>query len=250
MAPLITEGIILNRKDYRESDLIVTAFTKDFGKVAGIAFGAKRSRKRFANCLGLFAHSRLYITFPPNRDLARLDECDLLEGIRELSQERLAYASYLAELTVSLTADRDRNQDLYLLLRYCIPMIVAGSDPEETVHVFETRFLTLLGYKLNLETCERCHTRLDARETVYFNMAGGGFQCETCAKDRGTPLSGGTIKSLSFIQNEPLPTAGRLRMAAKTRMESRLLLETFLLNLTQKRFKSLEFIRKLREQRP
>ena len=54
MAPLITEGIILKRKDYRESDLIVTAFTKDFGKITGIAFGAKKSRKRFANCPGIF----------------------------------------------------------------------------------------------------------------------------------------------------------------------------------------------------
>ena len=68
MAPLITEGIILKRKDYRESDLIVTAFTRDFGKITGIAFGAKKSRKRFANCLGFFARSRLYVSFPLNRD--------------------------------------------------------------------------------------------------------------------------------------------------------------------------------------
>ena len=252
MAPLITEGIILKRKDYRESDLIVTAFTRDFGKITGIAFGAKKSRKRFANCLGFFARSRLYVSFPLNRELARLEACYLLEGAQELSENipRLAYASYLAELTVSLTADRDKNRDLYLLLEYCLPQLVAGNDPEDTAHVFEIRFLTLLGYKLNLETCERCGTRLDSGETVYFNMAGSGFRCGSCAQDRGAPLSGGTLKSLRFMQNEPLQAVARLRLAPRARMELRPLLESFLLNLTQKRFKSLEFIRKLREQHP
>lgn len=46
-----TEAIVLRLLDYGESDRIVTFYTAGFGKLRGIARGARRSRKRFANAL-------------------------------------------------------------------------------------------------------------------------------------------------------------------------------------------------------
>ena len=42
-----TAGFVLRSLQYGESDLIVTFYTREFGKIKGIAKGAKRSRKRF-----------------------------------------------------------------------------------------------------------------------------------------------------------------------------------------------------------
>jgi DNA repair protein RecO (recombination protein O) len=44
-----TTGFVLRCLNYGESDLIVTFYSSDFGKLKGIAKGAKRSKKRFAN---------------------------------------------------------------------------------------------------------------------------------------------------------------------------------------------------------
>ena len=49
-----TEAIVLRLLDYGESDRIVTFCTNGYGKVRGIAKGARRSRKRFANALEPF----------------------------------------------------------------------------------------------------------------------------------------------------------------------------------------------------
>ena len=54
-----TEAIVLRLLDYGESDRIVTFSTADFGKIRGIAKGARRSRKRFTNALEPFCHSRM-----------------------------------------------------------------------------------------------------------------------------------------------------------------------------------------------
>jgi DNA repair protein RecO (recombination protein O) len=54
---LRTEAIVLRAIDYGESDRIVTFCTADFGKIRGIAKGARRSRKRFANALEPFGFS-------------------------------------------------------------------------------------------------------------------------------------------------------------------------------------------------
>ena len=60
-----SEAIVLRSIDYGESDRIVTFYTADFGKVKGIAKGAKRSSKRFANTLESF--SRLQLLFSHNQ---------------------------------------------------------------------------------------------------------------------------------------------------------------------------------------
>ena len=44
-------ALLLKRTDYREADLIVTLFTRDFGKVQALARSARNSRKRFAGAL-------------------------------------------------------------------------------------------------------------------------------------------------------------------------------------------------------
>ena len=42
-----SEAIILNSFDYGESDRILAFYTKEFGKLRGIAKGARRSKRRF-----------------------------------------------------------------------------------------------------------------------------------------------------------------------------------------------------------
>ena len=54
-----TWAIDIKTLDYGESDRIVTFYTSDFGKVKGIAKGAKRSKRRFSNALEVFTLSRL-----------------------------------------------------------------------------------------------------------------------------------------------------------------------------------------------
>ena len=49
-----TQAIVIRSLNYGESDKILTFFTRDFGKLKGIAKGERRSKKRFQNVLGIF----------------------------------------------------------------------------------------------------------------------------------------------------------------------------------------------------
>ena len=57
-----TKAIVLRSIDYGESDRILTFLTDDFGKLKGIAKGARRSRRRFANALEPFSLSTLHFS--------------------------------------------------------------------------------------------------------------------------------------------------------------------------------------------
>src|SRR5512134_3304740 len=70
---LVSLAIVLRWRPYGESDKIVTFLSEDFGKLTGIAKGAKRSRRRFPNSLEALARVRMHFRLRPNASLAFLE---------------------------------------------------------------------------------------------------------------------------------------------------------------------------------
>ncbi len=94
-------AIVLKVSDLGESDKIVTFYSMQAGKMAGIAKGAKKSKKRFSNKLEIF--SLLDVTYD-DRDragLVRIDEAELLapfmslRGNYELSVNAVPKCEYI-----------------------------------------------------------------------------------------------------------------------------------------------------------
>ena len=55
-----SEAIVLRSYPLREADLLVTFFTREEGKLRGVARSAKKSRKRFGGALEPLTRVRLY----------------------------------------------------------------------------------------------------------------------------------------------------------------------------------------------
>jgi DNA repair protein RecO (recombination protein O) len=70
-------AFVLRTLDYGESDRIVTFYTDEFGKLKGIAKGARRSRKRFANAIEMFSCSTIVFSRKNNQGLALIENCDV-----------------------------------------------------------------------------------------------------------------------------------------------------------------------------
>ena len=134
-----TSAIVLRTRAYAESDKIVTFLSRDWGKLTGIAKGAKRSRRRFVNVLEPFTHVQL--RFRPSRsgDLMFILGCELIQAFRRPSAdlERFALASYVVELADVMVAGREAGQEMY-------DLVLAGlstlEDEAELSPVFSSLF--------------------------------------------------------------------------------------------------------------
>ncbi|HXB62089.1 MAG TPA: DNA repair protein RecO, partial [Acidobacteriaceae bacterium] len=73
-----TEAIVLRTWPFHESDMIVSLFTREQGKVKGIARAAMKSRKRFGGALEPMTHVRANYAEKPKQDLVRLDSFEIL----------------------------------------------------------------------------------------------------------------------------------------------------------------------------
>jgi DNA repair protein RecO (recombination protein O) len=72
------EAIVLRTWPFHEADLLVSLFTRDQGRVKGVARHAMKSRKRFGGALEPATHVRAHYTERPQQDLVRLDSFEIL----------------------------------------------------------------------------------------------------------------------------------------------------------------------------
>ncbi|MBW2649087.1 MAG: DNA repair protein RecO [Deltaproteobacteria bacterium] len=146
--PFKTEAFVLRFLNYGESDCIVTFFTREFGKLRGIAKGARRSKKRFSNAIEPFSYSTLLFSRRGDGGLAIIENCDVIEhypGIRA-DLEKTMTASYMIDLVDQFTAESKKSAGIFQLLDDFMKLLETGNRLEETTRFFELRLLMLSGY--------------------------------------------------------------------------------------------------------
>ena len=70
----------------KEADLIVSFFTRDQGKLRGVANRARKPKGGFGSSLERLSQVQIHFTARENRDLVRIEHCDLQHSQFELSR--------------------------------------------------------------------------------------------------------------------------------------------------------------------
>ncbi len=241
-----TNAIVTRSTNYGESDKIVTFFTRDFGKIRGIAKGARRSRKRFQNALGLFSHIRLIFFDREGVGLVRAESSDILHTFPNIRENliKIYYGNYFLELVNEMAGEREANLEAFNLLLSFLLSLEEGETHEERLRMFEIRMLSLFGYRPNLKQCDLCKKGWeDLRETpnLFFSPEKGAMICEGCSKmvNHLTPVSLGTARLIEQISYMDLSKLHRLKFTPQALSESRELLPKFITYQLGKELKSL-----------
>jgi DNA repair protein RecO (recombination protein O) len=252
---LATPAVVLRSWPYGESDKIVCFFTETHGKVRGIAKGAKRSRKRFANSLEAFSIVNLRFQDRPHSGLAFLLSADLIFTLKQLdsSLEKITVASYLVEIVDGLMGDRDANALVFQHLKNGLLFLDRdGAAPLEFVTFFELKLLRLAGYEPALDGCKRCARRRDqpVGPCWYFSPVAGGLLCGLCATSarENLPLGMAALTALENLQQENCAASvngpARERIPAAVLMEIRSIMQGFLHFHMEREIRSAAFLSK------
>src|SRR6185436_7626614 len=98
MAIQKASAIVLRTQPFRSSSLIVTFFTKEFGKVRGIAKGVRLERETRGALYELFSYLDIVYYEKSKSDLHLISEAAILDSYDAIRTrlDCIAYASYLA----------------------------------------------------------------------------------------------------------------------------------------------------------
>ena len=174
MALKESEAIVLRTYPLRESDLLVTLFTRVEGKVKGVARPAMKSRRRFGGALEPLTYVRVFYDDRERRDLARLDSCEVIESpmATEVSYARAAALAHVAELLDELMPDREAS-DAVFRLSLAVLQELRGVSLWMALTYFELWMTRLMGFLPELSECLVCGNALDGSRAFYHALADG-----------------------------------------------------------------------------
>jgi DNA repair protein RecO (recombination protein O) len=243
----VTPAIVLRAWPFGESDKIVSFLTENYGKVTGIAKGAKRSRRRFVNSLEPFSLVTLRFQERRQSSLAFILASDLTRSFKHLttSLEKISYASYIVEITDGLIGERDENAPVFQHLKNGLGHLDERAASPMFLTAFELRLLHLAGYEPLLDRCKGCgtdrHGRLAAR--WHFSARDGGILCELCSRWTKDilPLTGRALEVLNDLQAEESMAPGVL-LPAPVVKEIRSAVQRFIQFHVDREIKSASFL--------
>ncbi|PYV55966.1 MAG: DNA repair protein RecO [Acidobacteria bacterium] len=172
-----SEAIVLRTYPLRESDLLVTLFTRLEGKVRGVARAAKKSKRRFGGALEPLTVVKLYYEDRERQELVRLDSCEVLESplASTVSYPRAVALGHVAELLDELLPDREANDAIFRLT-----ISVLATLREQNVWLpityFELWMTRLVGFLPELSECMACGRELNGNR-AYFHALADGLMC-------------------------------------------------------------------------
>jgi DNA repair protein RecO (recombination protein O) len=181
MALKESEAIVLRTYPLRESDLLVTLFTRLEGKVKGVARAAKKSKRRFGGALEPLTYVRAFYDDREGQELARLDSFEVIESplATEISYPRAVALGHVAELLDELLPDREAS-DAVFRLALSVLQELRGPALWMPLTYFELWMTRLMGFLPDFSECVVCGCSLNGSRAFWHALADG----LVCAEDK------------------------------------------------------------------
>ncbi|MDZ4820183.1 MAG: DNA repair protein RecO, partial [Planctomycetota bacterium] len=179
MTPEKATAIVLKVIEFSETSAIVTLFSREFGKLSGMAKGARRPKGPFESALDLLGECRILFLRKSTGALDLLTEARLEKRFRPRGRNLASlYAGYyIAELLIELTDDYDPHPDLYDAAVSALAELASDRSVSATVLRFELAALRLLGHLPSFDACAECGKTLPLANRVTFGLLAGGVLC-------------------------------------------------------------------------
>lgn len=197
-------GIVLRSRDYGDNDRIITFFSAERGKLSAIAKGVRKPQSRLKGAIQPFCQSEL--AFAMGRgSLYTVTQGEISEPFFSLRSDltKIAYASYLCELTDMCAPEHKPLRDIYAILLICFTIMEYGGDPRLAARLFELRLLKHLGVAPKLNNCIMCN-KPPQYNRFYLSTLRGGLVCENCNGSTNNTVSAGTVQVMrKLCESEP-----------------------------------------------
>lgn len=160
-----SHAIVLKRIAYGEADLIVTFFTRERGRMSGIARSAKKSMRRFGGAFEPGTLAEVSYNEKRGAHLANLCEARVLRPVLGVvkSLSRIEAMTRAVELALAFLQEHQASDEKFVLLNKRIEYLCANEPAALDSAMFDIEWLRLAGFGPHPAGCPVCSaTNADA----------------------------------------------------------------------------------------
>ncbi len=186
-----SDAFVLRTFTLKEADKVCVFFTREAGKLRGVAHGARRLRSRYGASLEPLTEVSLVYFEKENKELVSISNCEIVNSqfFEGMSGELLGVMHYLAELVIEFIPDHEPNEKVYRLIAATLEALrnANKSDLPILVRYFEIWMLKLGGFFPDWPRCGLCQRDLASEPSVWLTNEGMP-QCSACSGMLGEEL--------------------------------------------------------------
>lgn len=209
-------AFVLHAQPYRETSLLLEAFSSEHGRVGLIARGVRGARGQPLRAV-LQPLQPLHVGWSGRGELLQLGVAEAAGAALAPQGDALLAAFYLNELLIRLLPRNEPQPALFWRYAQCLGALQTGVDYVWELRRFERDLLAELGYGLVLEFEADGSTPVEADASYRYDPEQGAVRQSS---HRGSAVSGATLLALA---HDRLPQAAGLR-------ELRMLMRSILLH--------------------
>ncbi|MFM2397241.1 MAG: hypothetical protein RLZZ144_491 [Pseudomonadota bacterium] len=187
-------AFVLHSYPFRETSLVVEAFSRNHGRVAVVARGARRPRSTLRGLL--MAFQPLNLSWFGKNELRTLHSAEWQGGQPQLQGKALLCGFYLNELLLNLMARDDPHASLFDYYQLTLQRLAQEDDHALTLRCFEKHLLQELGYALLL-THEAGSNKAIAPTENYRYILERGAIPDTAYESVGMQVAGKTLLDMA-----------------------------------------------------
>lgn len=204
-----SDAIILKTYPLGEADRIVAFFSREHGKVRGVANGARKMKNRFGASLEPLTHSRVQFFEKENRDLVRIQSAEILDSPMALfaDYDRAVFAGQLVDLTDRFLPEHQPHDAVFRLVRMMLQAVKDDCPLDLAACYFEVWMLRLAGVFPDLFRCAACSRPLDTAEERHLARGLQSVLCAACDHGGGVAVLSEVAEVLYWILKNRLEGA-------------------------------------------
>ncbi len=241
------QGLVLIRRDFRETSMIAEFYTKEFGKISGLLKGIRAEPEKFASNLEPFSLNEIIFYRKTHSALHLISQADKIDNFTRIrgSIEKTTMAGFMMELVAQLMQAEDKNEDIFNLALSSLKELETNYNPEKITTIFKIKMLALSGFKPHFDSCVSCGDKITGQSR--FSLFLGGLLCPRCMQKDPTSraIFRGTVATILHIERNDFRASLNLGLNPQIKKELDLILNAFLNFHLGKELKSQKLLNKL-----
>jgi len=182
---------VLHTYPFKETSLVVELFSREFGRVATTAKGARRPRSAMRGMLQAF--QPMLATWSGKLELKTLHGLEWNGCLLLLQGEALMCGFYLNELLLRLLPREDPHEALFAYYADTLKALASEQHLATTLRRFELKFLQELGYAIPLQL-DANNAPIMMQQAYRYEAEHGAYPTRGSARyENGVQLAGKTL---------------------------------------------------------
>jgi DNA repair protein RecO (recombination protein O) len=248
VATITVTGMVLKAMPIGEYDRRLVILTKERGKIATFAKGARRQNSAFLACSQPFAFGKFELyEGRTSFNLASAFISNYFQDVM-MNLEAAYFGMYFCELVDYFAQEFDDGREMLNLLYASLRALLKESIGMKLVrYIFELRLFVINGLSPQVFQCVKCGKEKELASYYKFSSRSGGLLCASCTSDAGDTIRIGpsTIYTLQFIVTAPIEKLYSFTVSDEVLRELKRCMDQYRKLYIDKEIKSLKVIEKI-----